>query len=147
MPISQEALICGNVSYHDYAGILVDEPMRKQIVNDLGMRNKILILRNHGVVFCGRNIEEAYFWLMTFMVAVNIQFNALAAANGLDNLVIPPKHVLDQVQKIVNSSSGVNENSKDGIKWSLGEMEFEAEMRNLDLLVFFMIFISINYIY
>ena len=136
LPISQEALICTNtVSYHDYAGILVDEPMQQQIVNDLGRKNKILILRNHGIVFCGQQIEEAYFWLMTFMIAVNIQFHALAAVgHNLDKLVVPAKHVLDQVQKIINSSTGVNEMAKDGIKWRLGEMEFEAEMRHLDLL-------------
>ena len=58
LPISQEALICGNVSYHDYEGILVDEPMRKKIKNDLGPKNKIMILRNHGVAFCGETIEE-----------------------------------------------------------------------------------------
>ena len=45
LPISQEALLCGRVSYHDYEGILVDEAMRIKIQNDLGPKNKILITK------------------------------------------------------------------------------------------------------
>lgn len=126
-------MICGEVSYHDYAGILVDEDMRKKIEKDLGPKNKILVLRNHGAVFCGANLEEAVFWLLTFMAAADIQFHALASSNGLDNLVIPPKHVLEQVQRVIKT--GVNEKPSDGIDWKFGEMEFEAEMRRMDFLV------------
>lgn len=59
LPISQEALIINQIGYHDYAGILVDAPMRAKIVEDLGPTNKILALRNHGVVVCGSTMEEA----------------------------------------------------------------------------------------
>lgn len=129
LPISQEAMICGNVGYHDYEGILIDENMKKVIVKDLGLR-RILILRNHGVVFCGQSIEEAFFWLMTFMTAVDIQFHAMSAANGIENLVVPPERVLQQVQRVLQV--GVNQQSSDGIQWKIGDMEFEAEMRRLD---------------
>lgn len=59
MPVSQEAFIVNEVTYHDYAGILVDEPMRARIVADLGRTSKIMALRNHGVVVCGSTLEEA----------------------------------------------------------------------------------------
>lgn len=59
LPISQEALCILPISYHDYGGILVDEPMRARLVQDLGRKNKILALRNHGVAICGSTIEEA----------------------------------------------------------------------------------------
>ena len=134
LPISQEALICGEVSYHDYAGIFVDDEMRERIKKDLGPKNKIMILRNHGVVACGTTIEEAWFYFFTFMFAASIQLNALAAANGVENLIVPPKHVLDQVQRVVKAADGVNEKRSDGVEWRLGEMEFEAEMRKLDLM-------------
>ena len=133
LPISQEALLCGRVSYHDYEGILVDEPMRARIKQDLGPKNKIMILRNHGVVFCGNTVEEAWFWLITYMTAADIQYHAMAAAGGKDNLIIPPDRVLLQVQKILEI--GVNEKPRDGVQWALGEMELEAEMRQLDRLV------------
>ena len=50
LPITQDALVCGHVSYHDFAGILVDEPMKERIRRDLGPKNKIMVLRNHGAV-------------------------------------------------------------------------------------------------
>jgi adducin len=151
LPISQEALICGNASYHDYGGILIDEGMKEKIRADLGPKNKILILRNHGVAVCGRTLEEAWFYLFNFMFAADIQFHALAAAsNGIHDLHVPPPHVLDQVQRIVNGMTGadgggVNEKSADGIQWRLGEMEFEAEMRSLDRLVSLRFFLEQNF--
>jgi hypothetical protein len=70
------------------------------------------------------------------MNAAEIQFNALAAAHGVENLVVPPKHVLDQVQRYVNSANITEKTTdKDHIEWKTGEMEFEANMRRLDLLV------------
>ena len=140
LPISQEALLCGHVGYHDYEGILVDEPMRAKIKRDLGEKHKILVLRNHGIVFCGATLEEAWLRLITFMSAVDIQFHAMAAAGGNGaNLIVPPERVLHQVQRILQV--GVNEKPKDGsIQWSLGDMELEAEMRKLDRMVYHSIF-------
>jgi ribulose-5-phosphate 4-epimerase/fuculose-1-phosphate aldolase len=108
--------------------------MRKRIVSDLGPESKILVLRNHGVAFCGQTVEEVWFWLFTFMVAAEIQMKAMSAANGVQNLVVPPGRVLDQVQSVIRK--GVNERSSDGIDWKLGEMDLEAEMRRLDRLVY-----------
>ena len=134
LPISQEAIICGRVAYHDYAGILVDEPMRKQIVKDLG-ESKIMILRNHGAAFCGSSVEEVWFWVETFMTAAEIQLKALSAASGnvKESIIVPQPHVLTQVQNVLKV--GVNEKPADGISWKIGEMEFEGEMRRLDSLV------------
>lgn len=70
--------------------------------------------------------------LATFMIAAEIQFYAMAAANGMQNIILPTKEVLEQVQRVVRM--GVNEKSEDGIEWAFGEMETEADMRRLDLL-------------
>ena len=43
LPISQEALICGKISYHDYNGILVDQSERDTLSKNLGPFNKVLI--------------------------------------------------------------------------------------------------------
>jgi len=42
--LKKEALICGPVSYHDYAGILVDENMRKQIAKGFYNLNFYLLI-------------------------------------------------------------------------------------------------------
>jgi adducin len=135
LPISQEATICGDVGYHDYDGILIDEKVKQRIVNDLGDKKKILILKNHGVVVCGSTLEEAVFWLETFMTAAAIQSVALSSAKSIDNLTVPSEEVIHKVKLVVQSMSGVNAKSADNIQWSLGEMDLEAEMRNLDYLV------------
>ena len=49
--MSQEALICGEVSYHDYNGILVDEGERDTLQRNLGPINKV------------RNLDKAHFRL------------------------------------------------------------------------------------
>lgn len=41
LPISQEAALIGDVSYHDYNGIVVDTEEREQIARDLGPVNKV----------------------------------------------------------------------------------------------------------
>lgn len=40
---SQEAAILGDISYHDYKGILVDPEERDQIGRNLGPFNKVLV--------------------------------------------------------------------------------------------------------
>lgn len=51
LAISQEALICGNISYHEYNGILVDQEEREKLSRSLGPANKVctqlLQLLNH----------------------------------------------------------------------------------------------------
>jgi hypothetical protein len=69
------------------------------------------------------------------MTAAEIQYHAMAAANGIENLIILPDRALQQVQRVIQV--GVNEKSEDGIDWKLGDMELGAEMRKLDLLVCF----------
>ena len=52
------------VSYHDYESI-VDVDERAQLVRELG-NNDVMILRNHGLLTCGRTIAECFynmFWL------------------------------------------------------------------------------------
>ena len=60
MPICQEAMIVGEPSYFDYMGVLTSQDERDQLVRALGPNNKILFLRNHGVLACGESIEEAF---------------------------------------------------------------------------------------
>ena len=53
LPMSQEALICGNVSYHEYRGILVDAEEKEKIARNLGVHNKVshFVLVNIGCIW------------------------------------------------------------------------------------------------
>jgi hypothetical protein len=83
-----------------------------------------------GVVACGSSIEEAWGHFFDLIYACETQCRALSAAGAnLENLIIPSKDVQNQVIEAL-LSNGVNSESE--IKWGLGELEFEAEMRRLD---------------
>uniref|UniRef100_A0A669DDD0 Alpha-adducin n=1 Tax=Oreochromis niloticus TaxID=8128 RepID=A0A669DDD0_ORENI len=129
LPISPEALSLGEVAYHDYYGILVDEEESTIIQRNLGPKSKVLILRNHGLVSVGETVEEAFYYIHNLVTACEIQVRTLASAGGPDNLVMldPGKY---------KSRPQVPEPAGDGSsthpKWQVGEQEFEALMRMLD---------------
>jgi len=134
LPISQEAMICANVSYHDYSGILIEEEMKKKIASDLGPVNKIMILRNHGVVVCGSTVEETWHFLYNFMYACDILLNAVQSVRIIEDLHIPNTEIRDKVKKVTKHGGGGVNVARNEINWMLGELEFEAEMRRLDFL-------------
>jgi adducin len=107
LPISQNAMLCGEVGYHGFRGILMNEAMREHILRDQGDKHKILVLRNHGVAVCGEAIEENWFYLFQFMNAACIQFNALASSNGYENQVRPPQYAIEKVRQFVNMSTAL----------------------------------------
>ncbi|XP_032395799.1 alpha-adducin isoform X3 [Etheostoma spectabile] len=129
LPISPEALSLGEVAYHDYQGILVDEEESTLIQRNLGPNSKVLILRNHGLVSVGETVEEAFYYIHNLVTACEIQVRTLASAGGPDNLVLldPTKY---------KSRPRVPEPAVDRPsahpKWLVGEQEFEALMRMLD---------------
>ncbi|XP_040822072.1 alpha-adducin isoform X3 [Ochotona curzoniae] len=130
LPISPEALSLGEVAYHDYHGILVDEEEKVLIQKNLGPRSKVLILRNHGLVSVGESVEEAFYYIHNLVVACEIQVRTLASTGGPDNLVLldPGKY------KAKSRSPGppAGEGPAPAPQWQMGEQEFEALMRMLD---------------
>uniref|UniRef100_A0A8C0R061 Adducin 1 n=1 Tax=Canis lupus dingo TaxID=286419 RepID=A0A8C0R061_CANLU len=130
LPISPEALSLGEVAYHDYHGILVDEEEKVLIQKNLGPKSKVLILRNHGLVSVGESVEEAFYYIHNLVVACEIQVRTLASAGGPDNLVLldPGKYKA----KSRSPGSPAGEGTGSPPKWQIGEQEFEALMRMLD---------------
>ncbi|KAG8453427.1 hypothetical protein GDO86_000160 [Hymenochirus boettgeri] len=129
LPLSPEALSVGEVTYHDYHGILVDEEEKILIQKTLGPRSKVLILRNHGLVTMGETVEEAFYYIHNLISACEIQVRTLASAGGPDNLVLldPGKY-----KKSRSPETPSGEGSGLHPKWLVGEQEFEALMRMLD---------------
>ncbi|MCJ8747549.1 hypothetical protein PDJAM_G00154870 [Pangasius djambal] len=73
LPISQEALILGDVAYYNYHGSLDDQEERAELQKALGPSAKVLVLRNHGVVALGETIEEAFHYIYNAQFACEIQ--------------------------------------------------------------------------
>ncbi|NXC07983.1 ADDA protein, partial [Orthonyx spaldingii] len=130
LPISPEALSLGEVAYHDYHGILVDDEEKVVIQKNLGPKSKVLILRNHGLVSVGETVEEAFYYIHNLVLACEIQVRTLASAGGPDNLVLldPGKYKA----KSRSPESPAGEGTVSHPKWQIGEQEFEALMRMLD---------------
>uniref|UniRef100_A0A8C2EVV2 Adducin 3 (gamma) a n=1 Tax=Cyprinus carpio TaxID=7962 RepID=A0A8C2EVV2_CYPCA len=129
LPISQEALILGDIAYYNYQGSLDEQEDRIELQKALGPSAKVLVLRNHGVVALGETIEEAFHYIYNAQFACEIQVNAFSCAGGVENLI-----VLD-VEKYRSRTQGVAEagvNMGSQHKWRLGELEFESLMRMLD---------------
>ncbi|XP_054709624.1 protein hu-li tai shao-like isoform X2 [Uloborus diversus] len=140
LAVSQEAALIGDVSYHDYQGILVDTKEREQIARDLGPVNKVMILRNHGVIVCGESIEEALFYLQNLVLACEAQVRLMPI--GLDNIQIMSDDAKQRVRRIITANHGEvvgkvdssTEEDKDSRmkRFKVWDLEFEAQMRMLD---------------
>ncbi|PXW25469.1 class II aldolase/adducin family protein [Paraburkholderia caballeronis] len=90
LPISQHALkFYGKLAYHDYEGIALDLGERERLVADLGPHNA-MILRNHGLLACGKSVADAFHEIYFLERACQAQINALAGGVELN---IPPPEV------------------------------------------------------
>ncbi|NXX55334.1 ADDG protein, partial [Scopus umbretta] len=132
LPISQEALILGDVAYYDYQGSLDEQEERIQLQKVLGPSCKVLVLRNHGVVALGETLEEAFHYIFNVQLACETQVHALAGAGGIDNLLLLDLQKFKPSTHAVAATGGGGVNMASQQKWKVGEQEFEALMRMLD---------------
>nr|XP_056706553.1 gamma-adducin isoform X2 [Euleptes europaea] len=132
LPISQEALILGDVAYYNYQGSLDEQEERIQLQKVLGPSCKVLVLRNHGVVALGETLEEAFHYIYNVQIACETQVHALAGAGGMDNLLILDLQKYKPFTHHVAAAGGGGVNMASQFKWKVGEQEFEALMRMMD---------------
>ncbi|NXH44505.1 ADDG protein, partial [Dicaeum eximium] len=132
LPISQEALILGDVAYYNYQGSLDEQEERIQLQKVLGPSCKVLVLRNHGVVTLGETLEEAFHYIFNVQLACETQVHALAGAGGIDNLLLLDLQKFKPSTHAVAAVGGGGVNMASQQKWKVGEQEFEALMRMLD---------------
>jgi ribulose-5-phosphate 4-epimerase/fuculose-1-phosphate aldolase len=60
LPLNQWSMqFTGCLAYHDYEGIALDLNERERLVGDLGDKF-VMVLRNHGMLTCGRSVAEAF---------------------------------------------------------------------------------------
>jgi ribulose-5-phosphate 4-epimerase/fuculose-1-phosphate aldolase len=90
------ALMHGQVAYHDFEGVTVREDEMPRLVRSLGDKS-YLILRNHGLLVCGRTVPEAFLRMWTLERACQIQHAAQATGRPLIEL---PADVLERSSKM-----------------------------------------------
>jgi ribulose-5-phosphate 4-epimerase/fuculose-1-phosphate aldolase len=88
------AQLHGRVAYHAFEGVTVNPDESTRLVASLG-EQRLLILRNHGLLTWGETLEEAFMWLWTLQRACDIQL----AASSAGPLVQLPPSVLGQTRR------------------------------------------------
>jgi ribulose-5-phosphate 4-epimerase/fuculose-1-phosphate aldolase len=82
LPISQFALeFHDRLAYHDYEGIATDLDERARLVRDLGAHNA-MILRNHGLLTCGRTVAEAFYLMYYLEQSCRVQVAAQSTGDA-----------------------------------------------------------------
>lgn len=90
------ALTHGHVAYHDFEGVTVRDDEKPRLVRSLGDKS-YLILRNHGLLVCGRTVQEAFLRMWTIERACQIQQAAQATGQPLIAL---PAEVLERTSNM-----------------------------------------------
>jgi ribulose-5-phosphate 4-epimerase/fuculose-1-phosphate aldolase len=84
LPISQQSLFpLTSLAYHGYEGIVLNEDEKPRLVGNLGQKN-FMMLRNHGLLTCGRTVGEAFLFMYVLESACRIQI--LAQSGGSEVL-------------------------------------------------------------
>jgi ribulose-5-phosphate 4-epimerase/fuculose-1-phosphate aldolase len=79
LPLCQKSMLFQNrLAYHDFRGIAFDLTERESLVADLGP-HKAMVLRNHGLLTCGRDCAEAFSLMYQLDLACQVQMDVLAA--------------------------------------------------------------------
>lgn len=90
LPLNQwSAQFHDRVAFHDYEGIALDLDERERLIADLGRRN-VMILRNHGMLTCGRSVAEAV------KLAINLERSCQAQVAAL-SMGLTPLRLSDAV--------------------------------------------------
>ena len=92
LPLTQRSMeFHGQVAYHDFGGIELESDGGDRIVRDLGDR-RAMIMRNHGLLTCGRSVAECWYEMYYLHRCCEIQMRTLAACPEPS---IPPAEVCD----------------------------------------------------
>jgi ribulose-5-phosphate 4-epimerase/fuculose-1-phosphate aldolase len=93
LPLCQKSMLFQNrLAYHGFEGIAFDLTERERLVADLG-QHKAMVLRNHGLVTCGRDCAEAFSLMYQLDLACQVQMDVLAANAAYD---LPPEEIAEK---------------------------------------------------
>ena len=78
LPVSQKSMVFYNrLAYHEYEGVAFNMEERERLIADLGA-HKAMVLRNHGLLTCGRDAAEAFSLMYQLDLAARAQLDAMA---------------------------------------------------------------------
>tara|TARA_Y100001970_G_scaffold199595_1_gene242808 strand:+ start:45129 stop:45872 length:744 start_codon:yes stop_codon:yes gene_type:complete len=117
-PIFQDAAIFHNrVSYHDWQGMSTEIDECKDIAKNLD-KNKVMILRNHGLLTCGETIAEAFILMYYLDKTCKNQLDTMSTGQ---QTIIPSNNIMEYAA-----------GQYDDPRFKLGVHEWPALLRLLD---------------
>jgi ribulose-5-phosphate 4-epimerase/fuculose-1-phosphate aldolase len=119
LPMTQTAIHCMPVAYHDYEGLSVDTDERARLVSHLGGAD-YLVLRNHGLLTCDATAPGAFTKMYWFEAACQAQVDAMAA--GAQVQMVREDIVTRSIERRARVSAG----------YQPGQLEWPAMLRLLD---------------
>ena len=104
----------GRVAYHDFEGITLDREECQRLAADLGDRN-VMILRNHGLLVCGRSIGDAF--AEHYMLQRACEVQVAAQATGVP-LVQPRDEIAQRARGAVRPHRAPGRPEHAAARWS-----------------------------
>lgn len=101
LPLCQHSChFFGQIAYHDYRGIAIDESEQDILVKDMAEKD-VVIMRNHGTLTAGVNLAHAFCAMYTLEKAATVQLMALSTGR---DIVVPDdaicNKVIDQTKRL-----------------------------------------------
>ena len=118
LPLSQTAMRCMPIAYHDYEGPAVDLDERGRLQRDLADR-RFMVLRNHGLLTTGPSAAEAFNGMYWLEMACRAQVDVMAARA---ELTMPDAHTVEHAVH----------QYQPGTRRPFGVLEWPAMLRMLD---------------
>ena len=115
--IQDAAFLFNRVSYHDWEGMSTEKEECEHLSKSLG-KNKVMILRNHGLLTCGANIAEAFMLMYYLERACKTQIDARSTGEKLN---IPSNNIMEYAA-----------GQYDDPRFQLGKHEWPALLRLLE---------------
>jgi len=107
------------LTYHDFEGITVRTEERERLVQNLGDKN-LMILRNHGLLACGKTAAACFMNLWTLQRSCEIQMAADAGRGAPIKISDAAREASARAIPVMTAQAG------------FGELELAALMRRMD---------------
>lgn len=103
LPISQQStFVLASLAYHGYEGVAIRDDEKARLQANLGDAN-YLMLRNHGLLTCGKTVADAFLSMYTFENTCQIQ---IAAQSGGGELTQVDPHIIEGVGHVMKVQTG-----------------------------------------
>ncbi|GGB55965.1 class II aldolase [Tistrella bauzanensis] len=114
LPLNQWSLQFHNrIAFHEYEGIALDLAERERLVADLGDA-KVMILRNHGLLTCGRTVSEAFKLMYNLERSCRAQ---LALQSSGAPIHLPSEEVCQRTAQQYEGWDGEHPHNRPDVEW------------------------------